>query len=67
MLISFWHPEVVEVDYRDAMIDVATELLDVPLVTFQGPRIDVVHPAAEGYRLLAEAIAARLVADAFVR
>jgi lysophospholipase L1-like esterase len=30
---------------------------DAPLIVYEGPRLDVVHPTAEGYRWLAEQIA----------
>jgi lysophospholipase L1-like esterase len=30
---------------------------NVPLVTYQGERLDIVHPTREGYRTLAERLA----------
>jgi lysophospholipase L1-like esterase len=66
MLLSFWPPAAPETEYRDAVAEVAADR-QVPLISYRGPLIDVVHPTAEGYRLLAGEIAARLVAEGFVR
>ena len=36
------------------------EALDVPLQSYDGARIDIVHPTPDGYRVLAEALIERL-------
>jgi lysophospholipase L1-like esterase len=38
----------------------------VPLVTYQGPRFDPVHPTAEGYRRLGGQLVARLAAEGYL-
>jgi len=38
--------------YKKAMADIAAAK-GMPLITYQGPRLDLVHPTAEGYRALA--------------
>lgn len=51
--------------YGDAMGAVAREL-NVPLVVYTGPRIDAVHPSAEGYELLARSIVARMQEEGYL-
>jgi lysophospholipase L1-like esterase len=45
--------------YKTALVEVAEEL-DVPLLFYEGPKFDVVHPTAEGHRAFAPQILARL-------
>ena len=60
VLLSFWRqPVASEVPYRDAIPAVATAL-EVPLIVYEGPRLDVVHPTVEGHRRLAERLLATL-------
>lgn len=51
--------------YRSALFDTA-EKLDVPLVVYDGPKLDMVHPTAEGNRRLAAEILARLEAQGWL-
>jgi lysophospholipase L1-like esterase len=51
--------------YGEALTSVTTRLA-TPLVTYQGPRFDVVHPTAEGYRALAALILERLEQEGWV-
>jgi len=51
--------------YADAIGKVATGM-DVPLVIYGGPRIDVVHPTRDGYAALSAAILARLQSAGYV-
>jgi lysophospholipase L1-like esterase len=41
--------------YKTALFGVA-ETLDVPLLIYRGPKFDLVHPTAEGYRIFAPQI-----------
>ena len=66
MLVSFWGGYVPEQDYRHALLGVAKEN-SVPLVTYEGERIDAVHPTMQGYEDLAKRIANRLVFEAWVQ
>jgi arylsulfatase A-like enzyme/lysophospholipase L1-like esterase len=43
-----------------APFDAVVDRFAVPVVVFRGPRVDFVHPTVEGYRALAEDVAARL-------
>src|SRR5262249_18800426 len=45
--------------YGSAMQAVSAEL-DVPLVEYTGPRIDIVHPSVEGHGVLARSIVTRM-------
>ena len=58
MLLSFGGAPGVEHPYATTMAEVSTAK-EVPLVVYEGPRLDVVHPTAEGYE--------RLAVDLFVR
>ena len=51
--------------YGEALASVATQLA-IPVVTYQGPRFDVVHPTAEGYGALAALILERLEHEGWV-
>ena len=66
VFVSFWSPKDPHNEYRDNLTDVAADM-NVPVVTYEGPLIDVVHPTADGYRKLASEITARLVDEGFVR
>jgi lysophospholipase L1-like esterase len=66
MLVSFWGPYVPEQDYRKTVIAVAKDL-GVPLVTYEGERIDAVHPTVAGYEDLAKRVANRLIFEAWVQ
>jgi lysophospholipase L1-like esterase len=51
--------------YGEALASVATRVA-IPVVTYQGPRFDVVHPTAEGYRALAALVLERLEQEGWV-
>ena len=55
LLLSFWQPSTTHQDYRQALMS-AADAEQVPLITYDGPLIDIVHPTAEGYRILVQAI-----------
>jgi lysophospholipase L1-like esterase len=52
LFINFAQPGPVMSSYRAAFEQTA-EALGIPLLTYTGPRIDYVHPTAEGDRMLA--------------
>jgi lysophospholipase L1-like esterase len=43
------------------------QTLKVPLLEYQGPRLDIVNPTADGYRWIAATLAERLYAEGYVR
>jgi lysophospholipase L1-like esterase len=55
--VSFWPEPLFGRDapdtspYREAVAEVGREL-DVPVVPYKGPKMDLVHPTAEGYHWL---------------
>jgi lysophospholipase L1-like esterase len=58
LLLDFFRYPVADTPDRrfpETLATVAAEL-DVPLVRYEGPRFDVVHPTAEGYEILATRI-----------
>jgi lysophospholipase L1-like esterase len=61
ILLSFWPEEGARVGRRVAL-EVVADKWDVPLIVYDGERLDIVHPTAEGYRRLAARIAAELEA-----
>jgi lysophospholipase L1-like esterase len=66
MFVSFWHPASPNPrSYHDALAAVGAAM-NVPIVWYDGPRMDVVHPTVQGYRLLAEQIADRLVLEGYI-
>jgi lysophospholipase L1-like esterase len=65
LLLSFWHPLTNDQPYRLAMIS-AAESEKAPLVTYDGPLIDVVHPTPEGYAILVRAIVDALRAEGWL-
>ena len=65
VILSFWNPLGPSKDYRTAVREVAVRLR-VPVVTYEGPRIDVVHPTAAGYEGLARRIFERLQQEEYV-
>ena len=67
MFVAFWHQgKLIQRDYQDQLVTVGSDL-HVPIVWYEGPRIDVVHPTAEGYAILARAIFDRLEQEGFLR
>ena len=54
VLISFWHPKD-RSRFPHEIAEVSRDL-DVPLITYRGPRMDVVHPTTRGHRILAKKI-----------
>jgi lysophospholipase L1-like esterase len=52
VFVNFPQPGPLMSQYRDIFAETA-ESLDVPLLRIFVPRIDLVHPTAEGYRMLA--------------
>lgn len=65
LLLSFAGEPRKQHPYADAIGRVATAI-DVPLVVYSGPRIDVIHPTRDGYAALAAAILARLQSAGYV-
>lgn len=65
LLLSFAGPPQPEQPYANAIGEVATAM-DVPLVVYTGPRIDLVHPTRDGYGPLAAAILARLRSAGYI-
>jgi lysophospholipase L1-like esterase len=65
VLLSFWNPFGSNKAYRSAVETVSSEL-EVPLYTYTGPRIDVVHPTVEGYRTLADQLLALMQREGYV-
>jgi lysophospholipase L1-like esterase len=61
LLDFFAHPvaDTPEQRFPETLAAVAAEL-DVPLVVYDGPRLDLVHPTREGYEMLAAKIVAAL-------
>jgi lysophospholipase L1-like esterase len=55
MLLVFAAGGYYQVQYRAVLDDVAAAL-NVPVVVYSGPRLDYVHPTAEGYHAFAERI-----------
>jgi lysophospholipase L1-like esterase len=58
MLLNFsefrWAPE-----YKAALVEISEEL-HVPLVSYHGPKLDIIHPKPEGYRSLVPLIVTRM-------
>jgi len=65
LLISFMGEPGGKDPYGRAIGSVATET-NTPLLVYYGPRIDIVHPSADGYELLATRILDRLQAEGYV-
>lgn len=65
VLLSFSGPPNPKSAYARAMGDISREQ-EVPLVVYSGPRIDVVHPSAEGYEQLATKLLTRLEGEGYV-
>jgi lysophospholipase L1-like esterase len=59
LLLSFLGAESPQRGHMAALEAVSRDL-GVPLITYEGPRLDVVHPTREGYAGLARQIAQRL-------
>jgi hypothetical protein len=53
LLVSFWGERAK--DYTGRLAKISRDL-DVPLITYRGPRLDIVHPTKEGYRIFAKRI-----------
>ena len=65
VLLSFTGGPSGQSPYGRAQAQVAKEL-NVPLVVYSGPRIDVVHPSTEGYEKMAAEVVARLDAEGYL-
>lgn len=59
VLVDFLHERSPQVEHVAALRSAARDL-DVPLVTYAGPRLDVVHPTREGYAAFAAELRWRL-------
>ena len=59
LLVSFWRPNAPQQQHAAAVGEVAREH-GVPMVTYVGDRLDVVHPTRDGYAGLARDVLARL-------
>jgi lysophospholipase L1-like esterase len=60
ILLSLLHGNPLNTGYWQALIELSKEY-DLPLIVYDGPKLDVVHPTAEGYQWLAAEIVDRLV------
>lgn len=61
VLLSFW-PESGGRGGRRMALQIVADKWDIPLLVYEGERFDLVHPTVDGYRRLAERIAAELEA-----
>lgn len=60
ILLSFWSPQQPQFPYRTAVLSLARDW-NVPLIEYDGDRLDIVHPTAEGYRLLGSRISSHIL------
>jgi len=65
MMIDFLEKSGPEAPYVGALVGV-TKNAGIPLVDYEGPRLDVVHPSADGDRALAASILGRLEANGYI-
>jgi lysophospholipase L1-like esterase len=65
LILSLWG-EYETGPYRQALFGVAEEK-GVPILQYEGPRLDVVHPTAEGYETFTSKILLRLVYEGYLR
>lgn len=65
LLLSFAQRGGLQTRYLDTLAQVAAEQ-NVPYVPYEGPRIDLVHPTARGYRAFVERLFDRLMAEGSV-
>ena len=65
LLLSFWNPLGSHVEYRDA-VEAVSKRTGVPVVTYGGMRMDLIHPTVEGYRELAHDLADQLIESGYV-
>ncbi len=65
LLVSYWPRFDLNQDYRAVWLSAAAAE-NAPQITYEGPRIDVVHPTAYGYRMLAREIIAVMDAQGWV-
>jgi lysophospholipase L1-like esterase len=66
IVLSFWDErDQPNAGYRAALAAVV-RTHDVPVITYDGPLLDVIHPTAEGYRTLATRLLAQLERDGVV-
>jgi hypothetical protein len=65
MLLSLWG-EYETGPYRQALFGVAEEKA-VPILQYEGARLDVVHPIVEGYEAFTAKIVLRLAYEGWVR
>jgi lysophospholipase L1-like esterase len=64
LFVNFAQPGPLMSAYRTAFEQTA-EALGIPLLTYTGPRIDYVHPTAEGHRVLAGQLLDRMQTEGF--
>jgi lysophospholipase L1-like esterase len=64
LFVNFAQPGPLMSSYRTAFEQTA-EALGVPLLSYTGPRLDYVHPSADGDRMLAGQLFERMQADGF--
>jgi lysophospholipase L1-like esterase len=65
LLLDFLGPQPHTESYRQTLADLAKNQ-ELPLIVYDGPRLDIVHPDAAGYRKLAGEIVDRLGESAWV-
>lgn len=64
LLLSLWG-EYESGPYREALHDVA-QTRGVPILQYEGPRLDIVHPSAQGYETFATKVLLRLVYEGYL-
>lgn len=65
LMLNFLGPPLPDRPYPDALFRFTRDA-GIPLVTYEGPTLDIVHPTADGDRVLAARILARLEAEGYV-
>jgi lysophospholipase L1-like esterase len=65
VMLNFLGPPGPDRPYPDTLLRVTRDA-GIPLVTYEGPTLDIVHPTADGDRILAARILARLEAEGYV-
>ena len=66
LFLRFAQTGPLQTRYRNRLAEIAAEQ-GVPLLTYEGPRFDLVHPTPDGYRAFSQQIFERLRADGSVQ
>jgi len=59
ILLDFWDPAD---PYGEALAGVVAET-GVPVLPYRGPRLDVIHPTREGYRMIVDALLEKIATE----